>query len=189
MTHFSPLTRRRLLMSIPLIGAMGIGFSFWKMLTDMSAGTFNSHDINTPILNRPVPYFTLPGVIPQQGFSSTELKHLNTPVLVIFFASWCIPCLEEMPILLSLKNFLPLWGIAYKDSPYNVKEFLHNSGNPFTRLAEDRHGLVGIDWGISGVPESFLIGAGGIIRWHEPNPLTEETITHILLPLIKKISS
>ena len=78
MTHFSPLTRRRLLMSIPLIGAMGIGFSFWKMLTDMSAGTFNSHDINTPILNRPVPYFTLPGVIPQQGFSSTELKHLRS---------------------------------------------------------------------------------------------------------------
>ncbi|MBO6037089.1 MAG: redoxin domain-containing protein [Acetobacter sp.] len=176
-------------MTIPLIGATGVGFAFWKMLADMRVGTFNPHNINTPVLNRSVPDFTLPGFAPHKGFSADDLRQLNTPVLVTFFASWCIPCLEEMPLLMTLKKFLPLWGIAYKDKPYNIKEFLHSAGNPFARLAQDQQGRVGIDWGISGVPESFLIGAGGIIRWHEANPLTEDVITNTLLPLVQKISS
>lgn len=183
----SPPTRRRLLMALPLVGVGAVGVGFWKMLSGMQNGAFNPHDINAPVLDRPVPDFTLPGLPPQDGFGTAELRALTAPVLVNFFASWCIPCLAEMPTLMTLKDRLPLWGIAYKDKPDNAAGFLRHSGNPFTRLGQDSAGRVGIDWGISGVPESFLVGPGGIIRWHSASPLTEDTITSTILPLAQKL--
>lgn len=91
--------------------------------------------------------------------------------------------------LMGLKDDLPMWGIAYKDRPENAAGFLKHSGNPFTRLGSDRDGRVGIDWGISGVPETFLIGPGGIIRWHSAAPLDVDTIRGTLAPLLESLKN
>lgn len=174
-------------MAAPLAGAAVVGVGFWKMLSGMQHGSFNPHDINAPVLNRPVPDFSVPDQAPGQGFSTQDLRALTQPVLVNFFASWCIPCLAEMPTLMALKDDLPMWGIAYKDRPENAAGFLKHSGNPFTRLGSDRDGHTGIDWGISGVPETFLIGPGGIIRWHSAAPLDVDTIRSTLVPLLESL--
>lgn len=182
-------SRRRLLMALPLAGVGVVGVAFWKMLSGMEHGSFNPHDINAPVLNRPVPDFTLPDQPPMQGFNTQDLRNLTQPVLVNFFASWCIPCLAEMPTLMTLKDKLTMWGIAYKDRPENAENFLKHSGNPFSRLGSDHEGRVGIEWGISGVPETFLIGPGGVIRWHTAAPLTDDILNQTLLPLVEKLKT
>ncbi|MBB2196123.1 MAG: redoxin domain-containing protein [Gluconacetobacter sp.] len=177
------LTRRRLLMAAPLVVAGGAGIAFWQMLSGMRQGSFDPHDIKAPALNRPVPDFTLPDQSPGQGFGAADLRTLKVPVLVNFFASWCIPCVAEMPQLNALKDRLPIWGIAYKDKPADAQGFVHRAGNPYARIASDLSGMTAIDWGVSGVPESFLIGPGGVIRWHSAAALDEATMHDILLPL------
>ena len=183
------LTRRRLLMALPLAGAGVAGLAFWKMLSGMEHGSFNPHDINAPVLDRPVPDFPLTPLPPTDGFTAQDLQRTSKPVLVNFFASWCIPCLAEMPTLMTLQGKLDIWGIAYKDKPENTASFLRHSGNPFTRLGDDHTGRAGMEWGISGVPETFLVGPGGVIRWHTATPLTEDTINTVLLPLAHRLQT
>ncbi|MCE2575093.1 DsbE family thiol:disulfide interchange protein [Komagataeibacter sp. FNDCR2] len=176
-------TRRRVLMAAPLVVAAGAGVGFWRMLSGMSHGSFDPHDIHAPVLDRPVPDFSLPDQAPGTGFSAQDLRGLKTPVLVNYFASWCIPCVAEMPVLNGLKERLPIWGIAYKDKPEHALGFVQRAGNPYARIAADHDGLAAIDWGVSGVPETFLIGPGGVIRWHTASPITEAMITNTILPL------
>jgi len=183
----APLTRRHALMAAPLAGAAILGVGFWKMLGGMSRGSFDPHDIHAPVLNRPVPRFTLPAQAPGAGFTDTDLRTLTSPVLINFFASWCIPCVAEMPTLLELGREVPIWGIAYKDKPANAAGFVARSGNPYARIASDQDGLAALDWGISGVPETFIIGPGGIIRWHNAAPLDSATIRNTILPLVASL--
>lgn len=182
-------TRRRLLMAAPLVVAGGAGVAFWRMLSGMSRGSFDPHDIHAPALNRPVPDFALPDQPPGTGFSAQDLRALKTPVLVNYFASWCIPCVAEMPVLNVLKDRLPIWGIAYKDKPEHALGFVQRAGNPYARIAADRDGLTAIDWGVSGVPETFLIGPGGVIRWHTASPITESMIANTIMPLADSLKS
>jgi len=183
------ITRRRALMAAPLAGAAALGVGFWKMLGGMNTGSFDPHDIHVPVLNRPVPNFTLPAQAPGQTFTDADLRDLRAPVLVNFFASWCIPCVAEMPNLVELGKQVPIWGIAYKDKPANAAGFLARAGNPYSRIASDEDGLAALDWGISGVPETFVIGPGGIIRWHNAAPLSADLIQHTLLPLVASLKS
>lgn len=188
-TSSPSMTRRRLLMAAPLVVAGGAGAAFWRMLSGMRQGSFDPHDIHAPALNRPVPDFTLPDQQPGQGFGTTDLRALKVPVLVNFFASWCIPCVAEMPQLNALKARLPIWGIAYKDKPADALGFVRRAGNPYARIASDLAGMTAIDWGVSGVPESFLIGPGGVIRWHSAAALDDTTIQQTLLPLAASLRS
>ncbi|RBM09532.1 DsbE family thiol:disulfide interchange protein [Novacetimonas cocois] len=186
-TSPSSPTRRRLLMATPLVLAGATGVAFWRMLSGMTHGSFDPHDIHAPVLNRAVPDFNLPDQAPSQGFGAADLRALKTPVLVNYFASWCIPCVAEMPTLNALKAQVPIWGIAYKDKPEHAMGFVQRAGNPYARIAADRDGLAAIDWGVSGVPETFLIGPGGIIRWHTAAPITEELIRTTILPLVDRL--
>ena len=171
-------------MLAPLGVAVAAGAGFWAMLANMSSGRFDPHDIHAPSLDRPVPAFDLPAQPPGAGFSATLLAAQSRPVLVNFFASWCIPCVLEARTLAALSATLPIWGIAYKDEPSNAQGFVARSGDPYARLAADRAGLAAIDWGVSGVPESFLVAPGGIIRWHLAGPLTEAAIRSGLQPAL-----
>ena len=83
---------------------------------------------------------------------------------------------------------IPVWGIAYKDTPAKAAKFLDQYGNPYQKIADDRAGLVGIDWGIDGVPESFLIDRAGIVRWHIGGPLTDDTVRDDLRPALKAVA-
>ncbi|GBQ98049.1 cytochrome c biogenesis thiol:disulfide interchange protein DsbE [Acetobacter nitrogenifigens DSM 23921 = NBRC 105050] len=174
------LGRRRVMMALPLAGAGVVGAAFWSMLSGMQKGSFNPHDINAPSAGRPVPDFTVTDQTPGVGFSSHDLQAITAPVLINFFASWCIPCIAEMPQLLKLRDRLPIWGIAYKDKPDNAAGFLRHAGNPYARIGSDFEGRVAIDWGVSGVPESFLIAPGGKIVWHGAAGLNNDEVQNAL---------
>ncbi len=186
MSEISP-SRRRFLMAIPLAGAGIAGVAFWKMLSGMSAGSFDPHDIHAPAAGRVIPDFDLPAQAPGEGFSSTDLRQQTKPVLINFFASWCIPCIAEMDALLALKKEVEIWGIAYKDEPENAEGFITRAGNPYTRIASDREGRVAIDWGVSGVPESFLIAPGGHIIWHGAGGFDNGNTLNALKAVLAKV--
>jgi cytochrome c biogenesis protein CcmG/thiol:disulfide interchange protein DsbE len=182
------LDRRRLLMLTPLALSAVIGASFWEMLARMSAGKFDPHAINNPLLNNPLPVFSAPGIGDHQGFDTAALRAAaaQKPVLVNFFWSQCIPCMQEADILGSMAvTGLPIWGIVWKDTAAGVAKYLGRFGNPYQRIADDHDGRVSIDWGVDGYPESFLVDRAGVVRWHASGPMTAEMVRDELLPALK----
>ncbi|WP_336944890.1 redoxin domain-containing protein [Asaia sp. HN010] len=177
-------TRRRLLMTLPVAGAGLAGFGCWKMLAAMQDGSFDPHAIRRDQRNQIVPDFALPGLsCAGDGFDAAALSQNASPVLVNFFASWCIPCVAEMAALRGIARQIPLWGIAYKDKPEDARRFITRDGSPYMRVALDQTGMTAIDWGVSGVPESFLILPGGRIAWHGASALDETLFRREILPL------
>lgn len=177
--------RRRLLMSLPLAALGAAGGAFYAMLMRMEEGRFNPHDIGNPMLGQALPDFTLAG-LDGAGFSAADLRQAAQAggVVLNFFASWCIPCIQEAPALAALaQSGVRIWGIAYKDKPDALRRFLGNEGNPFTRLALDP-GRTAIDFGLSGVPESFVINRQGVITWHVAGPLSDDIIATQLRPAL-----
>ncbi len=173
------VARRRLLMLAPLGVAVAGGAAFWTMLSRMQRGTFDPHDIGNPMLGKPVPAFNLPALAPNNGFSSADLLAAakTKPVVLNFFASWCIPCAEEAASLAQLEQLgAQLWGIAYKDDPAKARAFLDRYGNPYQRIAVDATGNTFIDFGLFGVPESFLVDASCKLVWHIAGPMSDSVI-------------
>ncbi len=130
----------------------------------------------------PVEGIALPGI------TTADLAS-GKPVLVNVWASWCAPCRQEHPVLeqLAKDQRLTLIGINYKDKPDNARAFLGQLGNPFARIGADPSGRTAIDWGVYGVPESFLLDGKGIIRFKFIGPLTDEAVATTLLPELEKI--
>ena len=119
------VTRRRLLMLGPLgLAAAGSGV-FWALLLRMQQGSYDPHALQSMLIGKPLPDFTLPGQAPSSGFSNTDVNRGPLPALVNFFASWCIPCIEEAPALDGLRRQgVTIWGIAYKDKMPAAAGFL-----------------------------------------------------------------
>ncbi len=182
------LARRRLLLLAPLALASAAGAGFLVVLDRMKRGAYDPHTLANPLLGAPVPDFSLPAQPPATtGFDSAALRAAGGPVLVNFFASWCVPCEMEHPQLIALqRGGAQIWGIAYKDSSAAAAGLLSRNGNPYARLARDEPGRVAIDWGVYGVPETFLVDRTGIIRWHQAGPIMPETITETLQPLLRR---
>ena len=177
--------RRRLLFLLPLGVVAAAGGGFFAMLGGMRRGTFDPHEVGAPLLHHPVPDFALPGVGPLAGFSADDLRAVTAPVLVNFFASWCIPCVEEAPEIAALGARLPVWGIAYKDRAADALGFVARTGNPYARVGLDGSGDTAIDWGVTGVPESFLIVPGGLVRWHyDQGPLPADVADRALASVL-----
>jgi cytochrome c biogenesis protein CcmG/thiol:disulfide interchange protein DsbE len=159
---------------IVLVAALAIAVRH----TGTNTNKFNLH------INEPAPTTTL-GAFGNSTSGFTTSDWLGRPYIVNFFASWCVPCHAEHDNLLSLTNHyhLPIIGIGFKDKANSIKSFLKNDGNPFISVAADMSGKTGIEWGITGVPETFVIDNKGIIRLHIAGPLTDEIIQNQLLPL------
>ena len=177
------IARRRLLLLAPLGVAAAGGAAFWMMLDRMQTGRFDPHDIGNPMLGKPMPAFDLPGVGDAKGFSSKDVRAAAAirPVVLNFFASWCIPCAAEAEALSVLAGQgAQLWGIAYKDKAKNTQDFLNQYGNPYARIAADATGATFIDFGLYGVPESFLVDASGKIVWHLAGPVSEPVVSQIM---------
>lgn len=176
-------------MLAPLGLAVAAGAGFYGMLRGMESGGFDPHATGNPQVGHPVPSFDLPAQAPGEGFGSADLQRAGGPVLVNFFASWCVPCLIEHPNLLALKqDGLAIWGIAYKDTPEKAGALLMRDGNPYARIARDAPGRVAIDFGVTGVPESYLIDRAGIIRWRCPGPITPVIVETQLRPALRAVS-
>lgn len=193
MSDFAPqktpqktLIGRRLLLGLPLAGLGLAGGGFALMLQRMRAGNFDPHALPSQLIGRRVPDFILPG-LSGGAMTGAALQHPPGPMLVNFFASWCVPCLQEAATLADLAGTgLPIWGIAYKDAPADARRFLARSGNPYARVALDQPGRVAIDWGLYGVPETYLIDGQGIVRWRYAGALTPAVISAELRPLLAK---
>ncbi|MBV8548561.1 MAG: DsbE family thiol:disulfide interchange protein [Alphaproteobacteria bacterium] len=134
-----------------------------------------------------------PTTLPLLDMADTHFdtaEWIGRPYIINFFASWCVPCQAEHEVLSDLQNHLhlPVIGIAYKDRPESLHRFLNKAGNPYLAVADDKDGHTGIDWGLTGVPETFVIDAHGVIRYHLVGPMTEETVMDDLLPAWKEVS-
>jgi cytochrome c biogenesis protein CcmG, thiol:disulfide interchange protein DsbE len=152
-----------------------------------------NHDpqlLPSALINRPAPDFALPGLYdPAHGLSR---KDLGGGVTVInFFASWCVPCREEQAALsvLAHRPDVTLDGVAYKDKPPASRRFLDELGNPFSRVAVDRDGMTAINFGVYGVPETYVIDRTGHIRYRQVGPLSSEDIERKILPMIARIAA
>jgi cytochrome c biogenesis protein CcmG/thiol:disulfide interchange protein DsbE len=181
--------RRRLLLLAPLGVAAGAGVGFYAMLRGMGTGSYNPRGVPSALIGKPPPDFTLPPLegAERPALAATDLRGAGRPVLVNFFASWCMPCVVEHPMLMRLsREGVPVFGVAYKDKPEDSQGFLRRHGNPYARLGVDQPGRVAIDWGLYGVPETYLIDKDGIIRWRWAGPLTEDTLRAELQPLLRR---
>ncbi len=157
----------------------------------MSEGRFDPHDVPSQLIGRKVPAFaSLPPLEPgASGFGSAELAAPGRPMLVNFFASWCVPCVIEAPTLSALaREGVPIWGVAYKDKPDATRAFLRRNGDPYARVAVDEPGRVAIDWGVYGVPETYLLDREGVVRWRQAGPVTDDVLETQLRPLLRSVA-
>ncbi|MEP9374616.1 DsbE family thiol:disulfide interchange protein [Mesorhizobium sp. KR1-2] len=179
-----PKPRRKLLVLLPLLVFLALAGLF---LTQLLSG----RDISTvpsALIGRMAPQTELP---PLDGISLPGLDSSTFPgkvTLVNVFASWCAPCREEHPVLLALsqdKRF-EVVGLNYKDKPENARRFLGDLGNPYSAVGVDTAGRTAIDWGVYGVPETFVIGRDGKVAFKHVGPITPQSAETVLMPEIEK---
>jgi cytochrome c biogenesis protein CcmG, thiol:disulfide interchange protein DsbE len=147
------------------------------------------HEVPSPLINKPAPAFQLPQLHePAKTFSAQEMR--GKVWLLNVWASWCISCREEHPLLLDFarSGAVPLYGLNYKDQPNDAVAWLNELGNPYRLSAVDLDGRVGIDYGVYGAPETYLIDREGVIRYKHVGPLTPEVIQNKILPLARDLS-
>ncbi len=150
--------------------------------------TMNPRNIPSPLIGKPVPAFDLPAVKGRTlGLSSADLR--GQVSIVNVFASWCLACREEHPLLMKLgaSGVVPIHGLNYKDKPDDAKKWLDDLGDPYTRTGADISGQIGIEWGVYGVPETFVIDRNGHIAYKHIGPVTPQALNDTLLPLIRTL--
>ena len=181
------IRQRRALLLAPLGIAAAGGAAFWAMLDRMEEGRFDPRGVPSMLVGRPLPSFNLPGQPPSAGFSDGDIRAVGRPVLINFFASWCVPCVIEAPQLAALQQRgVQIWGIAYKDKVNDTAQFLARNGDPYVHTARDEPGRVAIDFGVYGVPETYLVDKAGTVRWRCAGPLTDDNIRQELDPLLAR---
>ena len=174
--------KRIALFVLPLVVLVAL-FSVFALNLNRDPGL-----IPSVLINKPAPDFALPPVagLNLPGFDTDALKGHVT--LVNVFASWCVPCRDEHPNLMALKQQtgIALYGINQKDAPDNARAFLSELGNPYDAVGADSNGRASIDWGVYGVPETFLVNAKGIIVFKLVGPMDAKAIETALKPAIAK---
>ena len=179
-----PLRVSRVLAFFPLGIALLLGLTFWWGLQN------NDDRLPSALLGRPVPEFSLPPVGGQgEGLSSADLR--GRVSLVNVWASWCVPCRTEMPLLAELADAgtVAIYGINYKDSPEAALSFLEELGNPYTQIGADTNGRIAVDWGVYGVPETFIIDADGRIAYKHIGPFDQRSLEEEILPIVARLKA
>jgi cytochrome c biogenesis protein CcmG, thiol:disulfide interchange protein DsbE len=147
-------------------------------------------EVPSPFIGKPAPEFSLPHL--HDPARTLQLADMKGQVwLLNVWASWCAPCRDEHPLLVTLarEQKLAIVGLNYKDDPRNAQEWLIRLGDPYQASLIDRDGRIGIDYGVYGVPETFVIDAAGIVRFKHIGPLTQEVWTRQLAPLLESLKS
>jgi cytochrome c biogenesis protein CcmG/thiol:disulfide interchange protein DsbE len=162
---------------------------FLALVVALAIGlTRDPRNVPSPLIGKSVPEFSLPPVKGRMlGLSSADLK--GEVSLVNVFASWCVACREEHPLLMQLKQerFVAIHGLNYKDRPDDAARWLEEMGDPYMRTGADLDGKVGIDWGVYGVPETFVIDREGRIVYKQIGPIIPEVLNEELRPLIERL--
>lgn len=168
---------------LPLIVFLLLVSAFSAMLW---RGKGNYH--TTAMIDKAVPAISLPAALPTvEGFSEADFR--GTGAIVNVFASWCLSCVAEHAVLtrMARETGLPVFGINYKDKPDLLAAWLEKNGNPYDRIGADPAGRAAIEWGVYGVPETFLVDASGRIRYKHAGPVSEDDYKMTLLPLIAEM--
>jgi cytochrome c biogenesis protein CcmG/thiol:disulfide interchange protein DsbE len=180
--------RRSWLVALPLIAFAGLAALFWFKL-----GSGDPSRIPSALIGRPAPQTMLPPLegltengVPVPGLDPAAFK--DNVSIVNVWASWCVPCHDEAPLLVDLAKDqrIRIIGINYKDKADNARRFLGRYGNPFAAVGADVNGRASIEWGVYGVPETFIIGRNGAIAYKLVGPITPDNIERVLKPEIEK---
>ncbi|MDA5095777.1 DsbE family thiol:disulfide interchange protein [Aliiroseovarius sp. KMU-50] len=164
----------RILALTPLLIAVVFGgFFLWGLNPER-----DPNEVPSVLISQPAPEFALEPVagVDTPGLARSDLTGNATPVVMNVFASWCVPCRAEHAVLTSLvqRDDITLFGINYKDKPEDAARWLAELGNPYARIGSDQSGRAGIEWGISGVPETFIIGPDGTVLYRYVGPVVGE---------------
>jgi cytochrome c biogenesis protein CcmG/thiol:disulfide interchange protein DsbE len=148
----------------------------------------NPREVPSPLVGKPAPAFQLPRLDdPAQTVGRDDL--LGKVWMLNVWASWCAPCREEHPLVIDIarRKLVPVYGLNYKDQTQAARGWLANLGDPYTATLVDANGRVGIDFGVYGVPETFIIDRQGVIRYKHTGPLTVEVVRKRIEPLLKEL--
>jgi len=176
----------RLLLPLAIFAALAALFAF-----ALSGG--DPSKLPSALIGKPVPQVSFPpvegltdGTTPIKGFAATDLADGKVSV-VNFWASWCGPCVQEHPLLVALtvKTGVRLVGVNYKDQPAAARRFLGRYGNPYTAVGTDANGRGAIEWGVYGMPETFVIDGRGTIVYKHVGPITAESLEAKIIPAVK----
>jgi len=150
----------------------------------------NPREVPSPLIDKPAPAFTLPQLHePQKTFSPADMQ--GKVWLLNVWASWCVSCREEHPVLMALaqQNIVPIYGLDYKDTPAEAERWLQKGGDPYVLSVSDAEGRIGIDYGVYGVPETYVIDKQGIIRYKQIGPVTPDSLREKILPLVAELQA
>lgn len=177
-----PARRRRAVFLVPIVVFLGIAVFLGIGLS------LNPREIPSPLIGKAVPDFRLAPVKGRTlGLATEDLQ--GEVSLVNVFASWCVACREEHPLLmrLSRQGIVPIHGLNYKDAPKDAADWLDRLGDPYTRTGADIDGRVGIDWGVYGVPETFVIDRNGHIVYKHIGPISARDWEEKMGPLVERL--
>jgi cytochrome c biogenesis protein CcmG/thiol:disulfide interchange protein DsbE len=169
---------------IPLLVFVVIVGFLWAGLS------LNPREVPSPLIDKPAPEFALPKLREQGAVLRTDDLRGQVWLLNVF-ASWCTPCLEEHPLLIDLakRNVVPVYGLNYKDQSAVALKWLRRHGDPYTDIMVDVEGRTGIEYGVYGVPETFVIDKRGVIRFKHIGPLTPQVLEEKIVPLVKRLQA
>lgn len=172
--------RNALLLAVP------VGFIVLAGVFLFGLGRSDPDTLPSALKGKAVPEVALPALAPEPGFGTEDLRAGEGPVLVNIWATWCPPCRAEHPFLMDLAaQGETIYGINYKDDPSRALQFLEELGNPYAGLGSDPNGRAALDWGVYGLPETFLISQDGHILMRHAGPLTRDVIHDRLLPALE----
>ncbi|MDP7182850.1 MAG: DsbE family thiol:disulfide interchange protein [Alphaproteobacteria bacterium] len=177
---------RKFLLPVVIFAAIAVAFAVGL--------TLDSKRLPSALIDKPAPRFDLPPIAAVNngepygsGFSSRDL--IGRVTLVNVFASWCGPCRVEHPQLMSLSrdHGVPIFGINQKDKPEDAQAWLERHGDPYLAIGADTLGRISIDWGVYGVPETFVVDTAGRIRYRHVGPIMPRDITRTILPMVAEL--
>ena len=162
---------------------------FGALVALLYAGLYlNPREVPSPLIDKPAPAFSLPQ-LHDTGKTLSRQDLLGKVYLLNVWASWCVSCRDEQPVLMQLAQTkqVEMYGLNYKDQRADALRWLEIFGNPYVASVSDMDGRVGIDWGVYGVPETFVIDRGGMIRYKHIGPVTQADLDTILLPKVREL--